>query len=140
MNHERSSIQMPCVLVWKRPAEADMWDAAWSRVPLAGSDTVSERVTPRQPPIGTALARVDSAPQEVVAADCHDWAHGPDGLEPKLRRNETKYAPTGNVRLKAARLRVQSNARGGEGKRLGIALTPNAERVLRTQTTRRSEP
>jgi hypothetical protein len=61
MNHERSSTQMPCRRVWKRPAEVGQWDAAWCMVPLAGSDTGPEKVTPgRSEPV--AAASVDGAP------------------------------------------------------------------------------
>lgn len=57
MNQERSSIQMPCRQVWKRPAEADKWDAVWCRVPLAGSDIRTEQAAPRPPPLRTARGR-----------------------------------------------------------------------------------
>src|SRR5689334_18112790 len=62
MNPARSSTQMPCVRVWKRPAEADMWDAAWCKVPLAGSDIRPEEVTPRRPPLRTTPVPVDGTP------------------------------------------------------------------------------
>jgi hypothetical protein len=62
MNHKRSSIQMPCLRVWKRPAEAELWDAAWCRVTLAGSENGPGQVTPRRPPIRTAPVPVDGAP------------------------------------------------------------------------------
>jgi hypothetical protein len=93
MNHERSSTQLPCRLVWKRPAGADLWDAAWCRVSLSGSETGPERVTPRPPPVRAVPVPVDGAALGVVAAECHDGAEGADGVEPKqLRRATQKLA------------------------------------------------
>jgi hypothetical protein len=62
MNHVRSSSQMPCRLVWKRPAEAAQWDAAWCSVPLAGSDTGAAEVAPRRQPVRAAPVPVDGTP------------------------------------------------------------------------------
>jgi hypothetical protein len=62
MNHERSSIQMPFRLVWKRPAEAAQWDASWCWVPLAGGDAGPEEVAPGRSEPVAASARTVGGP------------------------------------------------------------------------------
>lgn len=90
MNHERSSIQMSCRQAWQLPAEAGQWGAAWCRVPLAGSETAPQQVTPQLPPIRTVPVPVDGALSGVVAAEYHDGVQGADGVEPKKPRRAAR--------------------------------------------------
>jgi hypothetical protein len=110
MNHERSSIPMPCRRAWQRPVEAGQWDPAWCRVPLAGSETAPQQVTLRPPPIRTAPVTVDGALLGVVAAESHDGVQA-DGVEPKKPRRATRgRTRAGKDSTQSGQVALRSNA------------------------------
>jgi hypothetical protein len=111
MNHERSSTQMPYRPVWQRPAGAELWDAAWCRIPLAGSETAPEQVTPLPPPLETTPVPVDGTSSGAVVAEPHDGAQGADGVQTKrLRRATRGLARRGKDSTQAGQVALRSTA------------------------------